>query len=274
MIKASLNKRIAEKRSWLCVGLDPDLQKIPPLFLAYPDPVLEFTRAVVRATAEWAVAYKPNFAFYEALGLSGLRALEALMKDLPSSVITIADAKRADIGNTSRLYAKAFFDEWGFDAVTVPPYMGYDSIEPFLAYKEKLAFVLCLTSNRGAEDFEEQRLQSGERLYEAVLRKAAEWNAFGNVGLVAGATRAEALRDIRQAAPQLCLLIPGVGAQGGSLADAARYGVDAEKASAVINIGRALIYPEGEHKTISAFEQAVAQKAKEHVRQMREALAD
>ncbi|MFN3394731.1 MAG: orotidine-5'-phosphate decarboxylase, partial [Candidatus Thermochlorobacter sp.] len=161
---------------------------------------------------------------------------------------------------------------WGFDAVTVPPYMGYDSIEPFLAYKEKLSFVLCLTSNRGAEDFEERKLQSGERLYEAVLHKANEWNQFGNVGLVAGATRAEALQKIRQAAPELCLLIPGIGAQGGSLADAVRYGVDKEKASAVINISRALIYPEGEYKTISAFEQAVAKRAEEHVHQMRQAL--
>ncbi len=274
MIKTQLNQYIVEKHSWLCVGLDPDMEKIPSLFLNSADPMLEFMRAVVRATAEWAVAYKPNFAFYEALGLKGLRALEAIMMELPKQAISIADAKRADIGNTSRLYAKAFFETWGFDAVTVPPYMGYDSIEPFLAYKEKLSFVLCLTSNRGAEDFEERKLQGGERLYEAVLHKANEWNQFGNVGLVAGATRTEALHEIRQAAPELCLLIPGVGAQGGSLTEAIRYGVDKEKASAVINIGRALIYPEGEYKTVSAFEQAIAKRAEEHVQKMRQALCD
>lgn len=183
MIKTRLNQYIAEKHSWLCVGLDPDMEKIPSLFLNRADPVLEFMRAVVRATAEWAVAYKPNFAFYEALGLKGLRALEAIMMELPKQAISIADAKRADIGNTSRLYAKAFFETWGFDAVTVPPYMGYDSIEPFLAYKEKLSFVLCLTSNRGAEDFEERRLQSGKRLYELCCIKQTSGINLGMWGL-------------------------------------------------------------------------------------------
>jgi orotidine-5'-phosphate decarboxylase len=273
MIHVRLNQHIAQKRSWLCVGLDPDVEKIPSLFLSYQNPVLEFTRAVVRATAEWAVAYKPNLAFYEVLGLKGVSALETLMHELPKDAITIADAKRADIGNTSRLYAKAFFETWGFDAVTVPPYMGYDSIEPFLAYTNKLTFILCLTSNRGAEDFEEQRMQSGERLYEMVLSKAKEWNRLGNVGVVAGATRPEALQAIRQKVQEMCLLVPGVGAQGGTLTEAVHYSVDAKQASAVINIGRALIYPDGEFESISAFEQAVTKKAQEFVNQMRHAVA-
>lgn len=236
------------------------------------EPLIEFTRSIINATSEFAIAYKPNFAFYEALGLKGLYALDALMHNLPKGVITIADAKRADIGNTSRLYATAFFETWGFDAVTVPPYMGYDSIEPFLSYKEKLTLILCLTSNSGSQDFEEQRLENGKLLYESVLEKALQWNQFENVGLVVGANRNEELRRIRSLASELCFLIPGVGAQGGSLEDAVRYGTDANHLSALINIGRAVIYPQGEFASAGAFEKAVAKKAKEYVLAMRDAL--
>lgn len=272
MVKKRINALIEQKKSFLCVGLDPDVQKIPTLFLRMQDPITEFTKSVVNATSDIAIAYKPNFAFYEALGLKGLHALDALIHHLPKNVVTIADAKRADIGNTSRLYATAFFETWGFDAVTVPPYMGYDSIEPFLSYKEKLTLILCLTSNSGSRDFEERRLEGGKLLYEAVLEKALEWNQFENVGLVVGANRAEELKRLRALAQGLCFLIPGVGAQGGSLEDSVRYGADTNAQSALINIGRAVIYPDGEFSSIDDFEKAVAKKADEYVVAMRLAL--
>lgn len=272
MIKERLNALIEQKKSFLCVGLDPDVRKIPTFFLRMQEPILEFSRAIVNATSELAIAYKPNFAFYEALGLKGLHALDALMHELPKSAIAIADAKRADIGNTSRLYAAAFFETWGFDAATVPPYMGYDSIEPFLSYKEKMTLILCLTSNGGAQDFQERRMDDGKALYEAVLEKALEWNQFDNVGLVVGANRSEELKRLRQKAPRLCFLIPGVGAQGGSLEEAVRFGADASQRSALINVGRAIIYPEGEFRSLAEFEKAVAKTAETYVKAMREAL--
>jgi orotidine-5'-phosphate decarboxylase len=272
MIKKRINALIEQKKSFLCVGLDPDVQKIPTLFLRMQDPITEFTKSIVNATSDVAIAYKPNFAFYEALGLKGLHALDALIHHLPKNVVTIADAKRADIGNTSRLYATAFFETWGFDAVTVPPYMGYDSIEPFISYKEKLTLILCLTSNSGAQDFEEKRLENGKRLYEAVLEKALEWNQFENVGLVVGANRAEELKRLRAMAQGLCFLIPGVGVQGGTIEESVRYGADANQQSALINIGRAVIYPNGEFSSLNDFEKTVAKKAEEYVAAMRQAL--
>jgi orotidine-5'-phosphate decarboxylase len=272
MIKKRINALIEQKKSFLCVGLDPDVQKIPTLFLRMQDPITEFTKSIVNATSDVAIAYKPNFAFYEALGLKGLHALDALIHHLPKNVVTIADAKRADIGNTSRLYATAFFETWGFDAVTVPPYMGYDSIEPFISYKEKLTLILCLTSNSGAQDFEEKRLENGKRLYEAVLEKALEWNQFENVGLVVGANRAEELKRLRAMAQGLCFLIPGVGVQGGTIEESVRYGADANQQSALINIGRAVIYPDGEFSSLNDFEKTVAKKAEEYVAMMRNAL--
>jgi orotidine-5'-phosphate decarboxylase len=272
MIKKRINALIEQKKSFLCVGLDPDVQKIPTLFLRMQDPITEFTKSIVNATSDVAIAYKPNFAFYEALGLKGLHALDALIHNLPKNVVTIADAKRADIGNTSRLYATAFFETWGFDAVTVPPYMGYDSIEPFISYKEKLTLILCLTSNSGAQDFEEKRLENGKRLYEAVLEKALEWNQFENVGLVVGANRAEELKRLRAMAQGLCFLIPGVGVQGGTIEESVRYGADANQQSALINIGRAVIYPNGEFSSLNDFEKTVAKKAEEYVAMMRNAL--
>jgi orotidine-5'-phosphate decarboxylase len=272
MIKKRINALIEQKKSFLCVGLDPDVQKIPTFFLRMQDPITEFTKSIVNATSDVAIAYKPNFAFYEALGLKGLHALDALIHHLPKNVVTIADAKRADIGNTSRLYATAFFETWGFDAVTVPPYMGYDSIEPFISYKEKLTLILCLTSNSGAQDFEEKRLENGKRLYEAVLEKALEWNQFENVGLVVGANRAEELKRLRAMAQGLCFLIPGVGVQGGTIEESVRYGADANQQSALINIGRAVIYPDGEFSSLNDFEKTVAKKAEEYVAMMRNAL--
>jgi orotidine-5'-phosphate decarboxylase len=255
------NCRITALRSLLCVGLDTDVEKIPSLFSGYENPVVEFNRAIVRATADVAVAYKINTAFYEARGIAGLRDMEATLHHIPDSIMTIADAKRADIGNTSTMYAKAFFDHWAFDAITAAPYMGFDSLEPFFAYEEKLVFVLCLTSNRGSADFEEQVLQDGKPLYERVLGNVSSWQRNGNGGVVVGATKSRELARIRREAPDLFLLIPGVGAQGGSLEESADLGVDADRRSALINVSRSLIYPKGEFANIDNFEKAVADEA-------------
>jgi orotidine-5'-phosphate decarboxylase len=265
LVRDKVNGRISALKSLLCVGLDSDPEKIPDLFLRYDSPVLEFNRAVIRATSDVAVAYKLNTAFYEARGIPGFRDMEKTLSSIPDACMTIADAKRADIGNTSKMYAQAFFDHWSFDALTVAPYMGFDSLEPFFAYKEKLLFVLCLTSNEGSADFEEQTMQSGTPLYRAVLGKVAAWSRNGNGGVVVGATKSARLAEIRREAPALFMLIPGVGAQGGSLEDAVNFGVDSNRQSAVINVSRSLIYPAapgaGSFSCIEDFERAVAVEA-------------
>ena len=255
------DRRIATRNSLLCVGLDTDPAKIPPLFSRFDNPVVEFNRAVIRATRESAVAYKINTAFYESRGIPGLRDMEETLAAVPEECLSIADAKRADIGNTSRMYARAFFEHWSFDAVTVAPYMGSDSLEPFFSYDEKLVFVLCLTSNEGSADFEERHLQEGGPLYETVLDKVSSWSRNGNGGVVVGATKSSLIADIRRRAPGLFFLIPGVGAQGGSLEDATRLGVDATGCGAAINLSRALIYPKGEFGDVEAFEETVAREA-------------
>ena len=260
-VREKANSRISALKSLLCVGLDSDPMKIPPIFSSYQNPVLEFNRAVIRATADYAVAYKLNTAFYEARGVNGLQDMEQTLTAIPEHCMTIADAKRADIGNTSKMYAQAFFEHWSFDALTVAPYMGFDSLEPFFAYEEKLVFVLCLTSNAGSADFEEQAMVNGMPLYHNVLDKVASWSRNGNGGVVVGATKSNVLGDIRRNAPGLFLLIPGVGAQGGSLEDAVNLGVDANRQSAIINVSRALIYPSGTFATLDEYEQAVATEA-------------
>lgn len=264
-VRNKANSRIAALKSLLCVGLDSDFGKIPELFSRYQNPVVEFNRAVIRATSDVAIAYKLNTAFYEARGIAGLGDMEKTLSSIPDACMTIADAKRADIGNTSKMYAQAFFDHWSFDALTVAPYMGFDSLEPFFAYTDKLLFVLCLTSNEGSRDFEEQVMESGTPLYRSVLGKVASWSCNGNGGVVVGATKSALLADIRRSAPDLFMLIPGVGAQGGSLEDAVHYGVDANRQSAVINVSRALIYPAapdgGSFASIDDYERAVAAEA-------------
>lgn len=226
---------------------------------------MEFNRAVIRATQDVAVSYKINTAFYESRGIEGLKDMEETLVAIPDAIMTIADAKRADIGNTSKMYAKAFFEHWPFDAVTVAPYMGADSLEPFFAYEDKLVFVLCLTSNEGSQDFEEQLLKSGRPLYRSVLTKVDSWSRNGNGGVVVGATKSALLGEIRQEAPGLFLLIPGVGAQGGSLEDAVDLGVDANRQSAVINVSRTLIYPQlpesGSFLSVDEYERAVSLEA-------------
>jgi len=260
-VREKANNRISALKSLLCVGLDSDSGKIPKLFLSYKNPVLEFNRAIIRATSNCAVAYKLNTAFYEARGVDGLQDMEQTLRSIPDSCITIADAKRADIGNTSHMYARAFFEHWSFDALTVVPYMGFDSLEPFFAYEDKLVFVLCLTSNEGSRDFEEQVMGDGTPLYRSVLGKVASWSRNGNGGVVVGATKSNLLGEIRRNAPGLFLLIPGVGTQGGSLEEAVNFGVDDERQSAVINVSRALIYPSGRFARVDDYEEAVSGEA-------------
>lgn len=231
--------------SLLCVGLDPDPELMPAGM-----GVLEFNRAIVDATSDLVCAYKPNLAFYEALGTEGLRALEKTVTYIPDTIPVIGDAKRGDIGSTARAYARALFETLGFDAATVNPYMGYDSLEPFIEYREKGVFILCRTSNAGSVDFQDLVLsgksagvEGGERpLFEVVALRAREWNALGNVGLVVGSTYPQELRRVRQLCPQMPLLIPGIGAQGGDPASAVRYGVDARGEKAIISSSRQIIY--------------------------------
>ncbi|ANT63901.1 MULTISPECIES: orotidine-5'-phosphate decarboxylase [Prosthecochloris] len=263
---------IRSRKSVLCVGLDSDLSKMPELFRAMDRPVLEFNRAVIRATSPYAVAYKINTAFYEADGLGGLRDMEDTLTLLPPETLSIADAKRADIGNTSRKYAQAFFEHWNFDAVTVAPYMGEDSLEPFFSYEDKLVFVLCLTSNQGSLDFEELLLEDGRPLYMAVLDKVRTWSRNCNAGVVVGATKTERLGEIRRSAPELCFLIPGVGAQGGSLEGALQSGLDTAGAGALVNVSRGIIYPEGSFASVAEYEAAVALKVHALHEEMRSVL--
>lgn len=256
------NQRISALKSMLCVGLDSDPAKIPQIFHSMDRPVLEFNRAVIRATRDHAVAYKVNTAFYESRGMSGMRDLEGTLEALPPECLSIADAKRADIGNTSHQYAKAFFEAWPFDSITVAPYMGFDSLEPFFEYDDKLVFVLCLTSNPGSRDFEEQVMQDGRPMYRAVLDRVRVWQRNGNAGIVVGATKPGLLGELRREAPDLFFLIPGVGAQGGSMQEAVSQGADADGRSAVVNVSRALIFPEGAFRTVEEFEAAVGREAK------------
>ena len=224
-----------ENNSLLCIGLDPDPQLMPHVG------VFEFNRAIIDATSDLVCAYKPNLGFYEALGVEGMEALHRTVEYIPKSLPVIGDAKRGDIGNTARAYAKALFETLGFDAATVSPYLGYDSVEPFLSYADKGVFVLCKTSNPGAAEFQEV-LCGERRLFELVAERAKEWNTSGNVGLVVGATYPEELRLIRQLCPDMPLLIPGIGAQGGDLPLVVRYGVDAHGERAIINSSRQILY--------------------------------
>lgn len=222
--------------SLLCIGLDPDPQQMPSMSL------VSFTGAIIEATSDLVCAYKPNFAFFEAQGLEGIKALADTIKSVPSHIPVIADAKRGDIGNTSKAYAMAIFESLGCDAITVSPYLGFDSVQPFLAYQDRGIFILCRTSNRGAADFQDISDAGGRPLYEAVALKASEWNSKNNVGLVVGATYPQELQRIRELCPSMPLLIPGVGAQGGDLELAVKYGMDAAGEKAVINVSRQVLY--------------------------------
>jgi len=238
-----LFEQIKKKRSFLCVGLDSDIAKIPSHLLEEEDPVFAFNKAIVDATAEVAIAYKPNIAFYECRGVEGWRSLEktvAYIKENYPEIFTIADAKRGDIGNTSQMYAKAFLETLDFDAITVAPYMGEDSVTPFLQYEGKWVVLLALTSNKGAFDFQFFE-QEGERLYEWVLRKSQEWGNDRNMMYVVGATKADMLEGIRKIVPEHFLLVPGVGAQGGSLEEVAKYGMN-NHCGLIVNSSRGIIF--------------------------------
>ncbi len=236
-----LDQIIRTRKSLLCVGLDSVLDKIPESLRHEPDPLFAFNKAIIDATAPYAAAFKVNTAFYEAHGVTGWRTLEATFRYLPAETLRIADAKRGDIGNTSRMYARAVFEHLGADAVTVHPLMGGDSVAPFLEDESRGAFFLCLTSNPGSRDF--QHLDCGGRpLYEVIARQVQQWNARGNCGLVVGATQPDQLAAIRQLAPELPLLIPGIGAQGGELEAAVRAGCDSAGRGALFNSSRAILF--------------------------------
>ncbi len=236
-----LDEVIRNKKSLLCVGLDTVMEKMPVALRSQPDPLFAFNKAIIDATAPYAAAYKVNTAFYEAYGLEGWRALERTFRYLPADVIRIADAKRGDIGNTSKMYARAVFEQLGADAVTVNPLMGTDSVQPFLEQEEKGVFFLCLTSNAGSADF--QHFSDGkEKLYERIARQVQKWNVRGNCGLVAGATHPQELGALRKLTPELPFLIPGIGAQGGDLERSVRLGTDENGLRAIYNSSRAILF--------------------------------
>ena len=239
---------IKAKRSFLCIGLDSDINKIPSHLLDTEDPVFEFNKAIIDATHKFAVAYKPNLAFYESRGLKGMESLQRTMiylAELSGSIFTIADAKRGDIGNTSAQYAKAVFDRnssgFSFDAITVAPYMGEDSVTPFMGFEGKWVILLALTSNKGADNFQMIKGPSGDSLFESVLRISQSWGSKDNMMYVVGATRAEMLSEVRAIVPDHFLLVPGVGAQGGSLSEVARYGMN-KYCGLLVNASRSILF--------------------------------
>lgn len=247
MTTTKLVEQIRKKNSFLCIGLDVDLDKIPKHLLSEEDPIFAFNKAIIDTTHHVAVAYKPNTAFYEAYGLKGWKSLQRTIRylnDKHPEIFTIADAKRGDIGNTSKMYAKAFFDDLGFDSVTVAPYMGKDSVEPFLAFEGKHAILLALTSNEGAYDFQTQQIE-GLELYKKVLETSKNWKNAHNLMYVVGATKAEFLADIRKIIPNSFLLVPGVGAQGGSLTEVCKYGMNKD-IGLLVNSSRGIIYASNE----------------------------
>ncbi|MCB0619798.1 MAG: orotidine-5'-phosphate decarboxylase [Saprospiraceae bacterium] len=241
MTRDSLVEQIRQKRSFLCIGLDTDLRKVPSFLHSYADPVFEFNRRIIDATRDLCVAYKPNIAFYEALGAAGWQSLARTMEYLGDEHFTIADAKRGDIGNTSKLYARAFFEQMNFDAVTVAPYMGEDSVTPFLEFPGKWVILLALTSNRGSSDFQLSEDPAGTPLFERVMRRACEWAGPDRLMFVTGATHPERMAQLRTIAPDNFFLVPGVGAQGGSLSEVAEHGRNAE-IGLLVNSSRGIIY--------------------------------
>ena len=271
MTRKELIEQIKQKQSFLCVGLDTDLKKIPQHLLTDEDPIFAFNRAIIDATAPYCVSYKPNLAFYEAFGVKGLMAFEKTIKYLkqhyPNHFI-IADAKRGDIGNTSAMYARTFFEEYDVDSLTVAPYMGEDSVTPFLGYEGKWVILLALTSNKVSHDFQLTESPDGERLFEKVLRRSQQWATDEQMMYVVGATQGQMFEDIRRIAPTHFLLVPGVGAQGGSLQEVCKYGMIRD-CGLLVNSSRGIIYAsQGED-----FAEVAAQKARELQEQMATELA-
>ena len=269
MTTSEIVTQIRKKKSFLCIGLDVDLQKIPTFLLEKEDPIFEFNKAIIDATHHLCVAYKPNIAFYEAYGIKGWISLEKTIKYINQNhpeIFTIADAKRGDIGNTSSMYAKAFFEDLSFDSVTVAPYMGKDSVEPFLAFKNKHTILLALTSNAGAFDFQTKEID-GKEVYKQVLETSKGWENSKNLMYVVGATKASYLADIRKIIPESFLLVPGVGAQGGNLQEVCNYGMT-DQIGLLINSSRGILYAS---KQVD-FAEAAAEKASELQAQMAEIL--
>jgi len=241
MTRQEIITQIKKKQSFLCIGLDTDIKKIPPYLLEFEDPIFEFNKQIIDATKDFCVAYKPNIAFYESIGLSGWNSLQKTLDYIPKDIFTIADAKRGDIGNTSNMYARAFFENMNFDSITVSPYMGSNSVTPFLEFEDKWAIVLALTSNKGGLDFQKIEGKNGKQLFEQVLQTSKEWGTDENMMYVVGATRAKELLEIRAIVPSHFLLVPGVGAQGGSLKDVAKYGLNKD-CGLLVNSSRGVIY--------------------------------
>ncbi|MBQ7824212.1 MAG: orotidine-5'-phosphate decarboxylase [Bacteroidaceae bacterium] len=270
MNKQQLFENIKRKQSFLCVGLDTDIKKIPPHLLESKEPIFSFNKEIIDATADLCVAYKPNLAFYESLGVEGWIAFEKTIryiKDRYPDIFIIADAKRGDIGNTSEMYARSFFDHLDIDAVTVAPYMGEDSVKPFLLYPEKWVIVLGLTSNKGSQDFQMTADNNEERLFEKVMRVSQQWASDNQMMYVVGATQGQLFEDVRKIVPEHFLLVPGVGAQGGSLEEVAKYGMT-DQCGLLVNSSRQIIYAD---KTTD-FAQAARTQAKLVQQQMSELL--
>ena len=268
MKRSELVQQILSKKSFLCVGLDTDPERIPAHLRGTDDPIFEFNKAIIDATKEYCVAYKPNLAFYEAQGVSGWTSLQKTIDYIPKTHFTIADAKRGDIGNTSRMYAKAMFENMSFDSITVAPYMGVDSVQPFLDFEEKWVILLALTSNKGSQDFQMASQDGGAPLYDKVLRRSQAWGTDENLMYVVGATHPDYFKLIREAAPNHFLLVPGIGAQGGDLQGVCENGLNSE-VGLLVNSSRGIIYAsQGED-----FAEVAAQKAKDLADQMAIALS-
>ena len=270
MTRQELIDQIFEKKTFLCVGLDTDIKKIPQHLLKEEDPIFAFNKAIIDATAPYCVAYKPNLAFYESMGVKGWISFEKtityLNENYPQHFI-IADAKRGDIGNTSAMYARTFFEEMNIDSLTVAPYMGEDSVTPFLQYEGKWVILLALTSNKGSHDFQLTADTKGERLFEKVLRKSLEWSNADNMMYVVGATQGQMFEDIRKIVPNHFLLVPGVGAQGGSLEDVCKYGMTPD-CGLIVNSSRAIIYADSTEN----FANIAAEEAQKVAQQMAQLL--
>jgi orotidine-5'-phosphate decarboxylase len=271
MNQTILFENIVRKRSFLCVGLDSEIEKIPSFLLKELDPVFEFNKRIIDATHTYTIAYKPNVAFYECYGPKGWITLDSTVRYVKENypdIFVIADAKRGDIGNTSKMYAKAFLENMPFDAITVAPYMGEDSVTPFLSYKDKWVVLLALTSNKGADDFQYHD-EDGIKLFERVLSVSQKWGDINSMMYVVGATRAEMLKDIRKIVPDHFLLVPGVGAQGGSLHDVARFGMNS-KCGLIVNSSRGIIFADSTEN----FDKVAGEKAKEMQTEMQIYLAE
>ena len=261
MNKQELINQIKQKKSFLCIGLDTDIQKIPEYLSKFDDPVFEFNKQIIDSTKDLCVAYKLNTAFYESNGINGWKSLMKTIEYIPKNIFSIADAKRGDIGNTSKMYAKTFFETMDFDSITVNPYMGSDSVEPFLDFNNKWVILLALTSNKGSEDFQNFSNQSNVKLYQQVIEKSMNWSDDSRIMYVVGATKSDSLKEIRKIIPDHFLLIPGIGAQGGSLDDVVKYGMNKD-CGLLINSSRSIIYAgHGENFAENAREAALKIKS-------------